>query len=212
MCIFGDCSANVSVCSREAGGFPLQQIDNLQISWLLYWHGLQKAKKIFKNHQNQLLLLWSVLWEWLVVTWGKKKINQKWVSKPWCLRWHKKDLLLSCCDHLWLGAWVSTGRMYEQQDAHSSCYVRLHFLPSRQVKHRLPAVWHFLHEQRIGSPSNCFYSDFYEPLVRPKIWIRVAFLGAKGLTWDMWDVCWMCSWGLTAKWISRSQSKHKNCH
>lgn len=31
--------------------------------------------------------------------------------------------------------------------------------------------------------DNYFYSDFYEPLVRPKIWIKVTFIVAKELTW-----------------------------
>ena len=105
----------------------------------------------------------------------KKKTKPKKTHKK------RKDCLLPC--HLCLEACVSNDRIYKQQDAHSSYCLRLHLLPSRQVKHRLPAVSHSLHKQRIGSPSNYFCCDFYEPPVRPKIWIRVAFIRAKGLTW-----------------------------
>lgn len=67
----------MSQCVAEVRGFPPQPIDILLISWLLYCHGLQKDKKVFKNYQNQLFLLWPVLWELLVVTWGKKKIKSE---------------------------------------------------------------------------------------------------------------------------------------
>lgn len=48
MCIFHDFSDGVSVRSKEVRDFSVQMIGIMLLSWLLYWHGLQKDKKFLK--------------------------------------------------------------------------------------------------------------------------------------------------------------------